>query len=131
MHSFNRLILTAALLAVAGTSSPALATGDYDHLKCFKIRDSLVDRRTIYLADLFPNAPFDNRRDCRLRLPALHFCVNVAKSNVEVGGELVYFRILPEDGAIVFGLRFTAYKGDSESHLERFLEDALMPPPDI
>lgn len=83
-----RLLLTALVLAIAGTSSAAHANYlDYDHLKCFKIRDSLVDRRTIYLADIFPESPFAAQSDCRLRLPARHFCVNVAKENVQVNGE--------------------------------------------
>ncbi len=84
----TRLVLATLVLAIAATSGLAHANDlDYDHLKCFKIRDSLTDRRTIYLADVYPQAPLAARTDCRLRLPAAHFCVNVAKEEVEVNGE--------------------------------------------
>jgi len=84
----TRLVLATLVLAIATTSGLAHAGQPFDHLKCFKIRDSLVDRRTIYLADIYPQIPFEHRLDCRLRLPASHFCVNVAKENVEIIGQV-------------------------------------------
>ncbi len=88
MKSLTRVALAAIVVAIAGASNPVHANDlDYDHLKCFKIRDSLVDRRTIYLADIYPQAPLAARADCRIRLPASHFCVNVAKEEVQVNGE--------------------------------------------
>jgi hypothetical protein len=80
-------VLAAALVLAGLAVVTAAHAGAIDHLKCFRIRDSLTDRRTIYLADLFPEAPFSAQQDCRLTLPARHFCVNVTKTNVQVGGE--------------------------------------------
>lgn len=59
-----------------------------DHMKCFQIRDDLsqvnnLPRRTIYTADLSPETgPFGNQ-NCKIKLPASHFCVTTAKSNVQ------------------------------------------------
>ena len=98
MQPLTRIVVAAVAAAVVSASLPAYANDrDYDHLKCFKIRDSLTDRRTIYLADIFPESPFASQSDCRLRLPAMHFCVNVAKENVQVNGEP--FATLPVPGA--------------------------------
>ena len=82
-------LLTLALLAV-GAAASAADVEPFDHLKCFRIRDSLTDRRTILLADLdLPAGPFADRTDCRITLPARHFCTNAQKSNVLNGGEPV------------------------------------------
>jgi len=89
MRRLTRLVLAATAIAIVGASTTVHANGfDYDHLKCFKIRDSLTDRRTIYLADIYPTGAFQTQLDCRLRLPASHFCVNVAKENVEIIGQV-------------------------------------------
>ncbi len=88
MKALPRLTLAIAIAAIAVTSGVAHAGGGFDNLKCFKIRDSLVNHRTIYLADIYPEAPLAARADCRIRLPASHFCVNVAADDLEVNGEV-------------------------------------------
>jgi hypothetical protein len=71
-------------LLVVGTAQ-AGSGGSFDHLKCFRIRDSLTNRRTVLLADLLPSLPFAPAPDCRVTLPARHFCVPAAKGNVLSG----------------------------------------------
>ncbi len=47
--------------------------------------------------------------------------------HVTVTCQLIYFRILPETGDSVFGMRFLEPEADTYSRLYRFLEEAMIP----
>jgi hypothetical protein len=87
MHTLHTLSLTLSI-ALALAAGPAFAGPDNgpalgsDHLKCFKVKDELAPK-TVLTADVDPqqNPPFRDE-NCRIELPASHFCIDVAKSNV-------------------------------------------------
>jgi hypothetical protein len=81
----SRLVLAAASLAAALTPalSQAQVGNPFDHLKCYKIKDSTPKAK--YTADLVPlqNPPFNIEPDCVLKAPAKLFCIPVQKTNVQ------------------------------------------------
>ena len=57
------------------------------------------------------------------------FDLPLRSDSVKVGvlGELIYCRILPDDGLIVFGVRFLKYRDRARRQLEAFLAESLIP----
>ena len=90
-------MLRIATVLLGGTLIAAAASPTYgqtfDHLQCFKIKDSLARGRVT--ADLVPEhqPPFGDALGCKIKLPATLFCTDVAKENVQppaplaVGGD--------------------------------------------
>jgi hypothetical protein len=69
------------VLAIALTAGVPAAHAQFDHLQCFKIKDSLP--KTPYTATLTANDPtFAVPAGCTIKVPAKLLCVDVAKSDV-------------------------------------------------
>jgi hypothetical protein len=70
-------------LLVTALVAPTALAQPFDHLQCFKLRDTLA--RANATADLAPeqNPPFPLAPGCRIKLPAKYFCVDVAKQNLQ------------------------------------------------
>lgn len=86
------LLPVVALLATTLCATAAFAQ-PFDHLQCFKLRDTLA--RGNATANLVPEQqpPFPLAPGCKIKLPAKYFCIDVAKQNLQpppaldVGGD--------------------------------------------
>lgn len=84
-----KILFTAAAAAVmfAATTIPALAQ-PYDHLKCFKIKDSVAPFGAT--ADLRPldSGAFDVDVDCTIKVRSRELCIPVDKDRTDEGPNL-------------------------------------------
>jgi hypothetical protein len=87
------MLAGAVLLSGLGTSGPVSAQ-PFDHMKCYKIRDSQDAK--LYTADLVPKLTHDFQTElgdryvggllqkgCRIKVPAKLFCIDVDKQNAK------------------------------------------------
>jgi len=72
----------AALSLLAATTAAAQGLVPFDHLKCYKVTDSI---KGVYKVDLVPQQapPFSVEQGCKLVVPAKLFCIDVQKTNVQ------------------------------------------------
>lgn len=82
MKSRSPLLFVLTLVLTALGATAALAQ-PFDHLQCFKLRDTLARGRAT--ADLVPEQqpPFPLAPGCKIKLPAKYFCIDVAKQNLQ------------------------------------------------
>ena len=80
-HLSATLALAAIVLFTASTVA-AQAPPPFDHLKCYKISDSI---KKTYKVDLVPQQapPFSVETGCKLVVPAKLFCIDVRKTHVQ------------------------------------------------
>ena len=71
-------LLTLGILVMAFDSANAQP---FDHLQCFKIRDTL--RRGSATADLVPERQPPAPAGCKIKLPATMYCTSTAKENLD------------------------------------------------
>jgi hypothetical protein len=73
-----RMLVVAALAALLGAFPAGAQIAD--HLKCYRIKDSLG--RTSYTADLGASSPLPADSGCLIKTPAKLLCVDTTKTNV-------------------------------------------------
>jgi hypothetical protein len=73
------VLILASCLGVVAVIPRALALPVQDHLKCYKVRDSL--RQAVYTADLAGDLGVDV--GCVIKVPAVYACVPTSKTNVK------------------------------------------------
>jgi hypothetical protein len=80
--STKRFLITLALAAVAGVAFAAAPIVGYDHLACWKAKDSAP--KATYSADLLSGMTgLPSQQGCVVKLPAKLLCSDVAKTNVQ------------------------------------------------
>ena len=79
----SRAVASLVLAALAGPASAQIP----DHLKCYKIRDSLA--KTTYAADVNGLAP---ESGCRIKVPGKLLCVAATKTNILAFGRFASLR---------------------------------------
>jgi hypothetical protein len=76
-------LLTLSLTFVGSVYAQEQDPPTFDHLKCFQIKDEL-SHRTVDTADLTPDqGALFGKQNCKIKLPANHFCVDTSKTNVK------------------------------------------------
>lgn len=75
-------VFAATLPAFAAPGDPPPPVNIFDHLKCYKITDTI---KKLYKVDLIPQQapPFSIEQGCKLVVPAKFFCIDVRKTNVQ------------------------------------------------
>ncbi len=82
----SRRSMTFALAAITLLSANTVAaqlTANFDHLKCYKVKD--FGPKKLYKADLIPeqHPPFPLEPGCKIIASAKLFCIDVVKTNVQ------------------------------------------------
>jgi hypothetical protein len=72
-----------ALVLFTGATAGAQIVSNFDHLKCYKLKD--FAKKASYSVDLLPEQrpPFNFEQGCKLKVPAKLFCIDVDKVNVQ------------------------------------------------
>ena len=72
-----------ALSLLTATTASAQLVPNFDHLKCYKVKD--FAQKKVYKVDMLPEQrpPFNLETGCKLIVPAKLFCIDVIKFNVQ------------------------------------------------